>query len=84
MAKQIIDDLCSNCGFCYINEETIDIDCKKDLFGNKLTKSKHYDITHDESESFLYAVVTCIRLNNECLFKYKEQLHTECEHVCDW
>lgn len=84
LAKQIIDDLCSNCGFRYINEETINIETKKDLFGNKLTKTKHYDITHDESESFLYAVVTGIRLNDECLFKYKEILHTESEHVCDW
>lgn len=84
LAKRLIEELCLNDGFHYINEETINIETKKDLFGNKLTKTKHYDITHDESESLLYAIVTCIRFNNELFFKYKELLHTDVQHVCDW
>ena len=83
LAKSIIEDLCKN-EYCYLNEKLIDVNSKIDLFGNKLTKDKHYAITHDESESMLYAIVTLIKYNESQFFKYREILHTDSEHVCDW
>ena len=70
LAKNVIDMLRLN-GYKYINEDTIDFETKKDIFGNKLTRDKHYDITHDESESLLYAIVSLIRFGEEDFNEYK-------------
>lgn len=73
-------------GHSYINNLQENKNGKLDMYGNKLSRNGDYAITSDESEAFLYVVVTAIRFGVEftALKEIKELLHTEAKGICDW
>lgn len=70
----------------YINNLPENKNGKLDMYGNKLSRSGDYAITSDESEAFLYVVVTAIKLEIDLISvkEIKELLHTETKGISDW
>lgn len=60
LATNIIDILEKE-GYSYINNKQENKNGKVDMYGNKLSRNGGYAITSDESEAFLYVVVTSIK-----------------------
>lgn len=80
LALKVINFLEDN-GYKYINNLNENKKNKLDMFGNKLKRSGQYDISSDESEAFLYTILTCSKLINE--FNYKElNLLIHSETIC--
>jgi len=68
----------------YINNLSENKKDKKDMFGNKLTRTGEYAITSDESEAFLYAVTTLIKYGVDDFKCASEMLNTNAKGVIDW